>query len=183
MGQILTFTGASGAGKTTMVKELLKSPQFSLVPSITTRNSRLSDLLGEYEYITDTEFDWLKCWDAFVWDVSFGGNKYGTKYESINEALRSSLYSVMILVPHAVKELRNYVGVEAVTSFYIHSPEDAVLHSRLEQRGEMSDSIDRRLKESKGWDELAERSGIPYIFITNNGTIEEAVEKVKGYLK
>lgn len=66
--KIITFTGASGAGKTTMVKELLKNPQFGLVPSITTRNSRLSDLPGEYEYITDTEFDWLKCWDAFVWD-------------------------------------------------------------------------------------------------------------------
>ena len=31
--------------------------------------------------------------------------------------------------------------------------------------------------------EQAEKSGIPYIFITNNSTIEEAVEQVRGYLK
>jgi len=183
MGKFLTFTGASGVGKTTLVKELLKDPQFSLVTSITTRNSRPSDLPGEYEYVTDAKFDWLKCWNAFVWNFPYCENQYGTTYESVNEAVKSPLYSVMILVPHAVSELRRYLkNEEALSSFYIRTPEDAVLRSRLEQRGEMRSTIEQRLEQSKGGDELAEKSGIPYTFITNNGTIEEVVTRVKGYL-
>lgn len=184
MGKFLTFTGASGVGKTTLVKELLKDPQFLLVTSITTRNSRPSDLPEEYEYVTDAEFDWLKCWDAFVWNFPYCENQYGTKHESVNEAVRSSQTPVMILVPHAVKELRNYLQNKeaAIQSFYIRSPEPAVLRSRLEQRGEMQSTIEQRLEKNKGWDELAEKSGIPYVYITNNGTIEEAIEQVKKYL-
>ncbi len=179
----MTFTGFSGVGKTTLVKELLQDPQYALIPSVTTRNSRLSDLPGEYDYVTDLHFDWLKCWDAFLWGVSFAGNRYGTTYESIDAALKSPLSSVMILVPHAVKELRNHVSEDNIKSFYICSPEEHILRARMERRGEMQDNIERRLKESKGWDEQAQKSGIPYIFITNNGTVEEAVELVRSYLK
>ena len=77
----------------------------------------------------------------------------------------------------------DYAGKEKVLPFYIRSPDEAVLRSRLEKRGEREDSIERRLKESKDWDVQADESGIPYFYITNNGTLEEAVGQVKKYLQ
>ena len=44
--KIVTLTGPSGVGKTTIMKELVKS-DFRFLESTTTRSKRDSDLLGE----------------------------------------------------------------------------------------------------------------------------------------
>lgn len=44
--KIITFTGASGSGKSSIVRELLSQSDYKLVVSVTTRNPRESDLLG-----------------------------------------------------------------------------------------------------------------------------------------
>lgn len=185
MGKILTFTGASGAGKTTIVKELLKGPeQFYLVTSTTTRSPRPSDLPGEYNYISNEEFELKRKNGSFLWEFPFPGKiRHGTLYESINEVFVSQIPFIMILVPATVPKLIDYVGKNAVLSFYIRSAPEEILRSRMQQRGDSPDGIENRLQECRNWDEQAEKSGIPYIFITNNGTVEETVEKVKGYLK
>ncbi len=179
MGQITTFTGASGTGKDSIARAL----GFSYVTSTTTRGPRPSDNPGEYEYLEQEDFHYEEeAWNAFLWVTTHGGNYYGTKYEPINNALSRSENSTMILVPEVLPLLLAYVGKEKVMPFYIHSPGEAILRTRMEQRGDSNTSIDRRLKESRNWDEEAEKSGIPYTFITNNGMIEEAVEMVRKYL-
>ncbi len=194
MGNILTFTGASGSGKSSIAKSL----DFPLVLSTTTRAPRPSDLPGEYEYLdsncfeskyfesnsfSSKSFDSVEARNDFLWIKEYGGNYYGTRYDSINLALSRPENFIMILVPEVLPLLLDYAGKEKVLPFYIRSPDEAVLRSRLEKRGELEDSIERRLKGSRDWDLQAEGSGIPYIFITNNGTIEEAVEQVRKYLK
>ncbi len=184
MGKILTFTGASGSGKSSIAKSL----GFSLVLSTTTRAPRPSDLPGEYEYIDSKYFD-SKSFDSvearndFLWIKEYGGNYYSTRYDSINLALSRPENFIMIIVPEVLPMLLDYAGKEKVLPFYIRSPDEAVLRSRLETRGELEDSIERRLKGSRDWDLQAEGSGIPYIFITNNGAIEEAVGQVRKYLR
>ena len=66
--------------------------------------------------------------------------------------------------------------------FYIRSPPEQLLRARLEKRGETSETIERRMKESRNWGGQAERSDIPYVFITNNGTIDEMAEQVRKCL-
>ncbi|MEK6905086.1 MAG: hypothetical protein AABX24_01670 [Nanoarchaeota archaeon] len=184
MGKILTFTGASGSGKSSIAKSL----GFSLVLSTTTRAPRPSDLPGEYEYIDSKYFD-SKSFDSvearndFLWIKEYGGNYYSTRYDSINLALSRPENFIMIIVPEVLPMLLDYAGKEKVLPFYIRSPDEAVLRSRLETRGELEDSIERRLKGSRDWDLQAEGSGIHYIFITNNGAIEEAVGQVRKYLR
>ena len=177
--KILTFTGASGTGKSTLAKAL----GFPLVLSTTTRASRPSDHPGEYEYVTKDYFYEMKRCKGFIWSIPFGGSEYGTKHQPVNCALMSQNYSLMILVPEVVPKLLLHAGTDVVLPFYIRSQPEEVLRSRLEKRGDAPESIERRLQESKTWDEEVERSTIPYLFITNNGTIEEAVERVREYLK
>lgn len=194
MGKILTFTGASGSGKSSIAKSL----GFPLVLSTTTRVPRPSDLPGEYEHLDSNyfeskyfesksfcskSFDSVEARNDFLWIKEYGGNYYSTRYDSINRALSRPENFIMILVPEVLPLLLDYAGKEKVLPFYIRSPDEAVLRSRLEARGEQEDSIERRLKGSRDWDLQAEESGIPYIFITNNGTIEEAAEQVRKYLK
>ncbi|MDO8510762.1 MAG: hypothetical protein Q7S55_01205 [Nanoarchaeota archaeon] len=179
MGKIITFTGVSGAGKSTIAK----SVGFPFVPSTTTREPRPSDLPGEYEYLEHGDFDHDKAWDAFLWVNEYDGNSYGTKSEMVDTALTNPGTYTMILVPRVLPLLLKYAGTDKVLPFYILSPPEEILRSRMEQRGNTPDSIERRLKETKNWDEQAGKAAIPYFFITNDGTIDEAVEQVKKYLK
>ena len=180
MGNIITFTGSSGAGKSTIAQAL----GFPFVLSTTTRMPRASDLPGEYEYIEIDDQVWEeKGWNAYLWIEPHAGNYYGTKREVVDRALQDPGISMMILIPKVLPKLLDYTGTENVLPFYIRSPEEKILRARMQQRGEIDNSIELRLNESRKWDEQAETSGIPYIFLTNNGTIEEAVEQVRGYLK
>lgn len=178
MGKIITFTGASGAGKDTIARSL----GFPYVTSTTTRPQRSTDCPREYEQVSHEEFDRLIKRDAFAWWQPFADEFYGTKVEYLKVAQEALYTSVMILIPERVRDLREFVPANSITSFYILSPDSAELRARLEKRGDPAEKIERRLHE-RSWDEQAGKSGIPYAFITNNGTIEEAVEQVRAYLK
>jgi len=176
--KIITLTGASGAGKDTIARAL----GFPYIISTTTRPPRGDDCPGEYEYISSEEFNSLINLKAFAWWHPFAGEFYGTKVEYLKAAQEAPYTSVMILIPERVRDLCKIVPADLVASFYIFSPDLAVQRTRLEQRGDSPEKIEQRLHE-RSWDAEAEKSGIPYVFITNNGTIDEAVEQVRKYLK
>ncbi|MBI2125504.1 hypothetical protein HYU08_03035 [Candidatus Woesearchaeota archaeon] len=176
--KIVTFTGASGAGKDTLARSL----GFPYIISTTTRPPRATDCPGEYEHVSHNQFSWLALCDEFAWHQEFAGEWYGTKLEYLTAAQIAKHPSVMILIPERVKTLREVVPTDLITSFYIVSPDVAALRDRLEKRGDRPEKIEQRLRERE-WDEEAKLSDIPYIFIHNTGTIDEAVERVKRYLK
>src|SRR3989344_5981575 len=105
---ILTLSGASGAGKTPIAKELLKKlPIYArMVPSCTIRKFRKprpTDISGEYKHISQFRFWLLKITGAFLWTVYPHGNSYGTTERWIVRGLKddNTVY-IMILTPDAV---------------------------------------------------------------------------------
>ena len=57
MGTIVSLTGVTGAGKTTVARNLgyLLGEKATMVESITTRSKRPSDLPDEYQYLFSVE--------------------------------------------------------------------------------------------------------------------------------
>src|SRR3989338_2002554 len=108
---ILTLTGASGAGKTTIAGLLLEEFQIftKMVPSYTTRKSRDNDIPGEYKHVSKLWFWLLEKTGAFIWTVNVHGNSYGTTKRWLSKALRddNAIY-IMILLSGAVKTLRRF---------------------------------------------------------------------------
>ena len=181
--KIITFTGASGAGKSTVVKELLKDTEhFRIIPSYTTRAPRDSDLPSEYQRIGKIRFLWNKWLDNFIWDIKYAGNFYGTRYDSIDQSFWELFSSLMILVPETIPKLVAYTGREPVLSFYLRGSSEEMLRSRMQKRGDAPANIERRLQECRTWDAEAERSTIPYYFIDTTGTVEKTMEQVRLYL-
>ena len=74
---------------------------------------------------------------------------------------------------YAARDARNILGI------YISSPGEAVLKIRMSTRGDKQEDIERRLKECRGWDALAEKidEQPPIIFIQNEGTLDEFLAK------
>jgi len=189
MGRIITLTGRSGTGKTTIVKELLelKDPLFQLIISYTTRDPRPSDLPGEYRYLTDDEFEGMKKRGEFLWPKSaeeFGHSsaKYGTTKASLDDAVASPGYHLMMLIPQALPKLWDSYA-EHVVPFWLEDPGEESLRARLLDRGEKPQFIDKRLDAEKDWLNFATASGIPYVSVPNvDGKLDVMVNGLLRYL-
>lgn len=182
--RIVTITGPSGAGKTTIVGELLKRhPKWKMVISLTSRGPRESDLPGEYECdVIKESFFWRDRKGEFIWMVSDHGNMYGMLLADIDEALDSEHPSLMQILSESVGQLRSYASGK-VLSFFISPPNEEELRRRFAKRGDSSEQIERRTADCKKWEEEAMSSDIPYEFVRNDGTVEEAVEQVEAIIR
>ena len=186
--KLITFTGASGAGKTTIVKELLDQRQgFELLESLTTREKRPSDLPNEYRYITEAQFEKYNKKGEFIWTFEIYDQKVGTLTSSIRQALHSNygIIYLMILTQEGIRMLRKIISYEylaGILSFYVFSPAEQVLRRRLMKRGDNDASINRRISDCKIWDKEASNSGIPYTFIDNSGTLSDTMRQINQYL-
>lgn len=177
--RIITFTGPSGSGKTTIITELfVNKPELRFLPSYTTRKPRGSDFPSEFCYVSKKEFESLKDDNKFIWSVEVHGNSYGTLFESIDNV---QTMSVMTLVPKATAQLFEYLKGNIIP-FFILPPSEAILRERLLKRGEDKETIEKRIKDCVEWEEKAKKSLIPYIYITNETTVDDAVIQVENYI-
>ena len=179
--KIITLSGVTASGKTSIARELIAVPEFKMLVSYTTRKPRDSDLPGEYNYVTDDEF--VRQEDSFLWTNEYGGTRYATKKQDLEDALQADYTSVMILVPSKVEELLKYVPKDSVISVFVETPSHGELFRRLKGRGGLSEEqINLRMKQSKSWELQARKSTIPYRFVRNpRDVLDLAVEKVRGY--
>ncbi len=176
--KIVSFTAASGSGKTAIGRYLLDvdmTGRFRMLPSYTTRNWREGDIKGEYSYFSEKVFQKFEERGDFIWTAAEHGNYYGTTYASLDEALELDMISFMSVVPKVMPDLIKYAG-KAVMPVYISKPSDDTLRERLGyKRGAAPDDIERRIKDCKEWEKEARASDIDYTFIFNEGIIEDPV--------
>jgi len=185
---IITITGASGAGKSTIIKKIIeKNPKAELITSYTTRGPRDSDLPGEYlcnhtfEKMKEMESEFFKLFSAH-------GNLYGTLRKSVTEAMAYGDLRILIIVPEAVKVICDYYSkwpilLDLIKSFYVLSPGEDEIRRRLVGRGEAE--IQKRINDCKKWDEEALTSNIHYIFLKNDEQgigIDKAVKQMMIFL-
>jgi guanylate kinase len=183
VGIILTLSGASASGKTTVAKEIISTLRGArMILSVTTRDKRPNDLRGEYAYITKEYFAELKAGDAFLWDVSYAENYYGTQRRAVLDAAeRPHGVGIMILLPSAVENLSKFLltlkGVKHVPVFIL-PPDIDELRRRLRSRGDTEASIASRLESDGGEVMQTTASSIKYHFVSNKGDIKDTVHKV-----
>jgi len=161
---IVTLTGRSGAGKTTTARRILKTHPNSaeLIPSITTRAQRESDLPGEYHYVTEATFDLYLKRDLFLWHTTpHDGPRYGTLAASIHKVVTQGKMGIMILVPDVVPILHKHVREKypssmnvGVLSVFLFQTNEDLLRERMRERGDTEEQIVRRMNMEDGWNEL-----------------------------
>ncbi len=178
MGDILTLSGGTGVGKTSLARALLKTlpTEFFMVRSVTSREPRHTDLAGEYAYVNELHIAQMHREDKLLWWKKYGSTFYATTKNSVRDALWRNGISVMILTPDCVeilhRVLENALGHdEACHSFYIESPSEAEIMRRLNHDGTRGD-IAERMKEERGWYETAMASG-KFTFIKNEQNMFE----------
>ncbi|MDO8474403.1 MAG: hypothetical protein Q7S62_02570 [bacterium] len=178
MGSIVTLTGASGVGKTTITDKLLLSiPDIKFIGTLNTRERRKIDRPEDSYSVSQQEFEKRKQAGEFLWTVKVHEHWKGTLKSAVDDALLRPSSSLIILVPEIVPILLKYAP-NHVFSFFIPSPSEEILRARLLKRGDSSQDIEQRINDCKRWDDAAKASGLPYIFITNEGPIEDTVSQI-----
>ncbi len=181
---IITLTGPSAVGKTSVMKRLLKEvPGARLLRSVTTRAPRPSDAEAEYLYLSNEEFEQRKGEGAFAWTTPpFAGKSYGTLASDVRVALASDDPYFAAIVPSTVPALHEFASVEGfatrVRSIYIVAPDrETLLHRLTVDRGESMESALGKIEACVGWDQLARDTRVhgtfPYLLVHDRNDLSE----------
>ncbi len=178
-GLIFILSGPSGAGKGTLVKELLKFDGNEVSVSATTRAPREGEIDGvHYHFLTVEKFNELIEQNGVLEYARYCGNYYGTPGAPIDEWLSEGKNVILEIDVQGCRQIK--AKRDDVVTVFIAPPSMEVLEKRLRGRGtESDDVIARRLDAAKG--EL-EKAG-EYDYVVVNGPIEECAADVMAIFK
>ncbi len=174
-GLLIVYAGASGVGKGTIMKELLKSnDNLKLSVSATTRAPRPGETNGvEYHFVAKDEFEELIKSDGLLEYASYCDNYYGTPKKAVFDMLDKGI-DVFLEI-----EIKGFLQIkekypDCVTIFLL-PPSMEELEKRLKGRGtEPLDVIEKRLNTAK--EELTYSEQFDYKVI--NDDVDRAKEEI-----
>lgn len=178
-GSLIVISGPSGAGKGSIVSQLLKELNIWLSISITTRSKRPSEIDGvDYYFLDDNQFQQLVKDDALLEYAEVHDHKfYGTPKEPILEKINDGIDVILEIDIVGAKKVKETYP-EAIFIFIV-PPSMKELKKRLIGRHtESKDKIIERFKTA--YKEINELSKYNYVVV--NDQLECAVNKVKAII-
>ena len=166
-GLILILSAPSGAGKTSLCRELLNTfSDMKESVSYTTRVPRQGEVEGEaYHFVTHEVFERMVEEDAFAEWAEVHSNKYGTSLRTLEEARKNGVDLVLDIDCQGACKLKEQF--EGGVYVFIMPPSMAELRRRLEHRSsDAQEVIERRI--ARAADEIRESRWYDYIIFNDN---------------
>ena len=141
-GLMLVLSSPSGAGKSTIARNLLESdPSFELSISVTTRARRGSEIDGRhYHFRTKREFEIMRDNDELLEWAEVHGNLYATPRAPAEKALAEGRDMLFDIDWQGAEQLRANMRADIV-SIFILPPSMRELKGRLRRRAEDTDDV------------------------------------------
>lgn len=173
-GHLFVISGASGVGKSTILKQVMAMrPQLQFSVSATSRAPREGETDGvQYFFISEDAFREMIDQGAFVEYDYHMGNFYGTLK---SEIIKKTKQSGMILDVEPVGAMHVKEIFPEATLIYIAPPSMDVLQKRLRDRNDTSEDQIKIRSERAAWED-AQKDHYDYIVI--NDVLEDAVAQV-----
>lgn len=180
-GVMLVLSSPSGAGKSTIARNLLSSENnLTMSVSVTTRARRGSEIDGQhYHFLSEREFERLReDGDALLEWASVHGNYYGTPRDAVEKALGEGKDMLFDIDYQGGQQLMEKARIDVVSIFLL-PPSMKELKSRLVRRAEdAQEVIEQRLnnaiEEITHWRE--------YDYVVVNDDLDRAFNQVQSIL-
>jgi guanylate kinase len=166
-GVLYIISAPSGAGKTSLVKALLKAdPAIRLSVSYTTRAPRPGESDGrDYHFVSHQQFEKMLADGEFLEHAEVYGNFYGTSKGSIGRDLNAGHDVLLEIDWQGAEQVRQHFPQSA--SIFILPPSFGALRTRLAGRGQDSDEvIERRLAAAAH--DVAHAEAFDYIIVNDD---------------
>lgn len=179
-GILIVVSGFSGAGKGTLMKQLVHTyDDYALSVSMTTRSPRPGEEEGkEYFFVSRQEFEEKIAQNGLIEHACYCDNYYGTPRDYVEKQLEKGKDVILeIEIQGALEIKRKY---PTALLLFVMPPSAAELRKRLEGRGtESPEVIAKRLKRAG-----EEAEGIEqYDFLVINDKLEECVQQMHELIR
>lgn len=177
-GDLIVISGPSGAGKDTIVNEILNE-NIKLSVSATTREARSGEIDGkDYFFLSKKEFlEKIKNDEFIEYAMVHGDNYYGTLKSEVIKDLKAKKDVILVI------DIKGAISIQdkfpSAIFIFILPPSIEVLKDRL--IGRASESKESMLKRFTSlYKEVNEISKYNYVVI--NDSVSDAVNKIKSIL-
>jgi guanylate kinase len=184
-GIMLIVSSPSGAGKTTLTRNLLteenkeKANSVTLSVSVTTRKRRPSEIDGiHYYFVSRRQFELMRDGGELLEWAEVHGNFYGTPREPVETALNEGRDVLFDIDWQGTLQLYQTMRPDVVSVFVL-PPTAEELKARLERRAEDTpEIIARRLKNAA--EEIPHWREYDYVLV--NRDVEKSLARLRGIL-
>ncbi len=180
-GLMLVLSSPSGAGKSTIARNLLESDSgLELSVSVTTRERRASEIDGvHYHFCKERDFTNLRDTDSLLEWAEVHGNFYGTPREPAEQAMTDGRDMLFDIDWQGADQLKDKMRADVV-SVFILPPSLRELKARLIRRAEDSEkTIENRLENAR----LEIEQWQKYDYVVVNDDLDRAFAAVKAIMR
>lgn len=178
-GVLFVISAPSGAGKTTLCKEIIdKFPNLRHSVSYTTRTPRNGEVHGrDYFFVGQDEFSRMVEGREFAEWAEVHGNFYGTSLSTLNQCRSQGIDLILDIDCQGAQQLKG--RFDGGVYIFILPPSIAELRRRLDSRSsDTEEVIERRINNAAA--EIKEARWYDYIIV--NDRFSEAAEQLKSVL-
>jgi len=141
-GIIVILSSPSGAGKTTLVKEISKRNSFQISISHTTRKPRLNETDGrDYYFVSESEFKQLIDEDRFLEYAKVFKHYYGSSKDVVFKKLNNGENVIFDIDWQGTQQIINQKLNYKIFSIFILPPSRDELYNRLLNRDKNDEKI------------------------------------------
>ncbi|MFC4351646.1 guanylate kinase [Fodinicurvata halophila] len=179
-GLMLVLSSPSGAGKTTISREILKEDDnLILSVSATTRPKRPGERHGvDYHFVNDAEFEAMVEKGELLEHARVFERRYGTPRKPVEEALNAGRDVLFDIDWQGTQQLSGKMPKDLVRVFIL-PPSQEELERRLHTRAQDSTEVVKS-RMAKAADEMSHWDAYDYIIV--NQQLERSVEQVRAVL-
>ena len=180
-GVIVILSSPSGAGKTTLVKKISSTIDFTVSISYTTRIPRINEVNGkDYFFINRDQFNDLVRKDELLEYANVFDNYYGSSKKKVFDLLKKGQNVIFDIDWQGAKQIKDKNLNFKLITFFILPPSKKTLKSRLTERENNNQSvIHERMKkfdhDIKHW--------IEYDYVVINDNLEICLNNIIEIIK